>query len=64
MRRDRARRSWRARASSIRAGVKVARVGHSDGKIQAVIESSHGEETIEGIDLLVAAGPPRERRGA
>jgi pyruvate/2-oxoglutarate dehydrogenase complex dihydrolipoamide dehydrogenase (E3) component len=41
---------------AIRSGVKVARVAHSDGKVQAVIESPQGEETIEGSDLLVAAG--------
>jgi pyruvate/2-oxoglutarate dehydrogenase complex dihydrolipoamide dehydrogenase (E3) component len=41
---------------AIRSGVKVTRVGHSDGKIQAVIETSQGEETIEGSTLLIAAG--------
>jgi len=40
----------------IRTGVKVTRVGHNDGKLQAVIETSQGEETIEGSDLLVATG--------
>jgi pyruvate/2-oxoglutarate dehydrogenase complex dihydrolipoamide dehydrogenase (E3) component len=40
----------------IRAGVKVTRIGHSDGRIQAVIETSQGEETIEASDLLIAAG--------
>src|SRR5947199_1230714 len=41
---------------TIRSGVKVTRVGHTEGKIQAVIEASHGEETIEGSNLLIAAG--------
>jgi pyruvate/2-oxoglutarate dehydrogenase complex dihydrolipoamide dehydrogenase (E3) component len=40
----------------VRSGVKVARIGHGDGKIQAVIETSQGEETIEGSNLLIAAG--------
>ncbi len=40
----------------IRSGVKVARISHSDGKIQAVIETSQGEEMIEGSNLLIAAG--------
>jgi len=40
----------------IRSGAKVTRLGHNDGKIQAVIETSHGEETIEGSNLLIAAG--------
>jgi pyruvate/2-oxoglutarate dehydrogenase complex dihydrolipoamide dehydrogenase (E3) component len=40
----------------VRAGVKVTRVGHTDGRIQAFIETSHGEETIEGSNLLIAAG--------
>src|SRR5205085_966173 len=33
---------------AIRSGVKVTRLTHSDGKTQAVIETSQGEETIEG----------------
>jgi pyruvate/2-oxoglutarate dehydrogenase complex dihydrolipoamide dehydrogenase (E3) component len=41
---------------TIRSGAKVARIGHTDGKIQAVIETSPGEETIEGSNLLIAAG--------
>jgi pyruvate/2-oxoglutarate dehydrogenase complex dihydrolipoamide dehydrogenase (E3) component len=41
---------------TIRSGAKVARIGHSDGKLQAVIETSHGEEAIEGSNLLIAAG--------
>jgi pyruvate/2-oxoglutarate dehydrogenase complex dihydrolipoamide dehydrogenase (E3) component len=41
---------------TIRAGVKVTRVGHTDGRIQAVIETSQGEETIEGSNLLIATG--------
>jgi pyruvate/2-oxoglutarate dehydrogenase complex dihydrolipoamide dehydrogenase (E3) component len=40
----------------IRSGVKVTRIGHNDGKIQAVIETSQGEEIIEGSSLLIAAG--------
>jgi pyruvate/2-oxoglutarate dehydrogenase complex dihydrolipoamide dehydrogenase (E3) component len=40
----------------IRSGAKVTRIGHNDGKIQAVIETSQGEETIEGSNLLIAAG--------
>jgi pyruvate/2-oxoglutarate dehydrogenase complex dihydrolipoamide dehydrogenase (E3) component len=40
----------------IRSGVKVTRVGHNDGRIQAVIETSQGEEIIEGSNLLIAAG--------
>jgi pyruvate/2-oxoglutarate dehydrogenase complex dihydrolipoamide dehydrogenase (E3) component len=40
----------------IRAGAKVTRVGHDDGKIHAVIETPQGEETIEGSNLLIAAG--------
>ena len=41
---------------AIRSGVKVMRVGQADGKIQAVIETSQGDETIEGSNLLIAAG--------
>jgi pyruvate/2-oxoglutarate dehydrogenase complex dihydrolipoamide dehydrogenase (E3) component len=41
---------------AIRAGAKVTRIGHTDGKIQAVIETSETEETIEASDLLIAAG--------
>ena len=41
---------------AIRAGVKVTRVGHDDGRIQAVIETSEGEDTIEGSNLLIATG--------
>ena len=41
---------------AIRSGVKVTRVSHSEGKVQAVIETSQGEETIEGSNLLIAAG--------
>ncbi|MEA2873644.1 MAG: hypothetical protein QOH67_3620 [Hyphomicrobiales bacterium] len=40
----------------IRSGVKVTRIGHNDGRIQAVIETSQGEEIIEGSNLLIAAG--------
>jgi pyruvate/2-oxoglutarate dehydrogenase complex dihydrolipoamide dehydrogenase (E3) component len=40
----------------IRSGIKVTRIGHSDGKIQAVIGTSQGAETIEGSNLLIAAG--------
>ena len=38
---------------TIRSGVKVARVGHEDGKVQAFLE---GGETIVGSHLLVATG--------
>lgn len=41
---------------AIRSGVKVTRIGHTDGKIQAIIETSGAEETIEASDLLIAAG--------
>jgi pyruvate/2-oxoglutarate dehydrogenase complex dihydrolipoamide dehydrogenase (E3) component len=40
----------------IRSGAKVTRIGHDGGKIQAVIETSQGEETIEGSNLLVSTG--------
>jgi pyruvate/2-oxoglutarate dehydrogenase complex dihydrolipoamide dehydrogenase (E3) component len=40
----------------IRSGVKVTRIGHTDGGIAAVIETSQGEETIEGSNLLIATG--------
>src|SRR5205085_8001114 len=40
----------------IRSGIKVTRIGQNDGKIHAVIETSRGEETIEGSNLLIAAG--------
>jgi pyruvate/2-oxoglutarate dehydrogenase complex dihydrolipoamide dehydrogenase (E3) component len=40
----------------IRSGAKVTRIGHNDGRIQAVIETSQGEEIIEGSNLLIAAG--------
>jgi pyruvate/2-oxoglutarate dehydrogenase complex dihydrolipoamide dehydrogenase (E3) component len=40
----------------VRPNVKVTRVGHTDGRIQAFIETSQGEETIEGSNLLIAAG--------
>jgi pyruvate/2-oxoglutarate dehydrogenase complex dihydrolipoamide dehydrogenase (E3) component len=40
----------------IRSSAKVTRIGHNDGKIQAVIETSQGEETIEGSNLLVSTG--------
>src|SRR5436305_4000461 len=41
---------------AIRAGVKVTRVSQTGGRIHAVIETSQGEETIEGSNLLIAAG--------
>lgn len=41
---------------SIRSGVKVARVSHADGNVRVVLEGPQGEETIEGSDLLIAAG--------
>ena len=40
----------------IRSGVNVTRVGHSSGKIETVIETSQGQEIIEGSNLLIAAG--------
>ena len=40
----------------IRSGLKVTRIGQADGKIQAVIETPQGEQTIEGSNLLIAAG--------
>jgi pyruvate/2-oxoglutarate dehydrogenase complex dihydrolipoamide dehydrogenase (E3) component len=40
----------------IRSGVKVARIGHADDKIQVIIETSQGEEPIEGSNLLIATG--------
>jgi pyruvate/2-oxoglutarate dehydrogenase complex dihydrolipoamide dehydrogenase (E3) component len=40
----------------IRSGAKVTRISHNDGRIQAVIETSQGEEMIEGSNLLIAAG--------
>lgn len=40
----------------IRSAVKVTRIGQTEGKIQAVIETPTGEETIEGSNLLIAAG--------
>lgn len=45
-----------AEGIAIRAGVKVVRVAHGVGKVQAVIEGPQGEETIEGSDLLIATG--------
>src|SRR5437588_835889 len=39
----------------IRSGIKVTRIGHNDGKIHAVIETSQGEETIEGSKRLIAS---------
>jgi pyruvate/2-oxoglutarate dehydrogenase complex dihydrolipoamide dehydrogenase (E3) component len=45
-----------AEGIAIRAGVKITRVVHTDGKVQAVIEGTQGEEIIEGSDLLIAAG--------
>ena len=40
----------------IRSGVKLTGVSHSDGKFQLVIETSQGEEKIEGSNLLIATG--------
>jgi len=40
----------------VRAGVKVTRVSHTDGGIYAIIAGAQGEETIEGSNLLIAAG--------
>ncbi|MGE0565298.1 MAG: NAD(P)/FAD-dependent oxidoreductase [Pseudolabrys sp.] len=41
---------------TIRAGVKVVRVGRNGGKIAATISADGKEETVEGSHLLVAAG--------
>lgn len=41
---------------AIRSGAKVTRIDHNDGRIQAVIETPQGEETIEGSNLLIATG--------
>jgi pyruvate/2-oxoglutarate dehydrogenase complex dihydrolipoamide dehydrogenase (E3) component len=41
---------------AIRSGAKVTRISHSDGKIDVVIETPGGEETIEASNLLIAAG--------
>ncbi len=40
----------------IRSGVKVARVDHSGGTVKVTLETSVGEELIEGSHLLVATG--------
>src|SRR4051794_24919576 len=40
----------------IRSGVKLTEVSHSDGNIRVTIETPPGEETIEGSNLLIAAG--------
>ncbi|HEY5379288.1 MAG TPA: FAD-dependent oxidoreductase [Pseudolabrys sp.] len=40
----------------IRSGVKVKQAGQENGKITLTIESAQGDETIEGSNLLVAAG--------
>jgi pyruvate/2-oxoglutarate dehydrogenase complex dihydrolipoamide dehydrogenase (E3) component len=40
----------------IRAGVKVVRIARSGDRVQAVIEGAGREETLEGSDLLIAAG--------
>src|SRR2546421_1123893 len=40
----------------VRSGVNVTRIGHSNGKIEAVIETPQGREMIEGSNLLIAAG--------
>ena len=45
---------------AIRTGVKVARVAHDGGKVQAVLE---GGETVEGSHLLVAAGRKANTEG-
>jgi pyruvate/2-oxoglutarate dehydrogenase complex dihydrolipoamide dehydrogenase (E3) component len=41
---------------TIRSGVKVKKAAQADGKVALTIEGEHGEETIEGTHLLVAAG--------
>src|SRR6185436_3197488 len=45
---------------AIRTGVKVARVAHDGGKVQALLE---GGETVEGSHLLVAAGRKANTEG-
>jgi pyruvate/2-oxoglutarate dehydrogenase complex dihydrolipoamide dehydrogenase (E3) component len=40
----------------IRSGVKIVRVTYASGSVKVTIETSGGEETIEGTHLLVAAG--------
>jgi pyruvate/2-oxoglutarate dehydrogenase complex dihydrolipoamide dehydrogenase (E3) component len=40
----------------IRSGVKVARVDHSVGAVKVTLETSAGEEFVEGTHLLVATG--------
>ena len=41
---------------TIRCGVKVARVDGAAGSIKVTLETSGGEETVEGTHLLVATG--------
>jgi len=40
----------------IRRGVKVARLVHGQGKVQAVLQHENGEEFVEGTQVLLAAG--------
>ena len=40
----------------IRSGVKIVRVAYAGGSVKVTIETSGGEETVEGTHLLVAAG--------
>lgn len=40
----------------VRSGVKVVRIARAGEAVQAVIAGEQGEETIEGSDLLIAAG--------
>jgi len=40
----------------IRSGVKVTRVSHSNGRIEAIIDTSQGKELIQGSNLLIAVG--------
>jgi len=41
---------------AIRTGVKIARVRQVRAKVEVVLETGEGEETIEGSDLLIATG--------
>jgi pyruvate/2-oxoglutarate dehydrogenase complex dihydrolipoamide dehydrogenase (E3) component len=40
----------------IRNGVKIVRVAYAGGSVKVTIETSGGEESVEGTHLLVAAG--------
>ncbi len=40
----------------IRTGISVTRIEQAEGRVRAIIQAPGGEETVEGSDLLVAAG--------